>query len=178
MNFVSVLPNSLMYGVWRPAVVRWKPPVATHMTARVQHSADRWDIRPGAFVVTFKETTRGGRSRAIRLDRDWPLSYRASDAIVMPLIYCGSLTTISIKPFWYFKKTRQTGYAAFKTLNTFQRRLLYCLWLTCVTVGAGVSWTTLIWALIKVKPKLQQAECRYPEGQQATLLFCRALLYF
>lgn len=80
----------------RSALFWGKPPVVTRMTVRVQHSVGRWDMRPGAFVVPFKETTRGGRSRAIRLHRDQPLSYRATT--VMPLIYCGSLLTSKPNP--------------------------------------------------------------------------------
>lgn len=55
-------------------------------------------MRPGAFVVAFKETTRGGGERDQELSiytENQPLSYRTADATVMPLIYCGSLLSIS-----------------------------------------------------------------------------------
>lgn len=47
-------------------------------------------MRSDAFVLPFKETTRGGRSRAIGLRRDQPLGNRVG--IAMAQIYCGSVS--------------------------------------------------------------------------------------
>lgn len=85
-----------------------------------QHSV-RWDMRPRAFVVPFKETTIGGRSRAIGLRSDQPLG--CTHANMIQLISRRLSTTIAPSP-----NFRETDLQKLQeVINNFLSSMAMCL---------------------------------------------------